>query len=106
MRRNRDHRHRMGDIDMHTTRSKLPAPLAVLAALGVVVLGLLLTACGGDKKNSSSSANAVDQTAQTRFKHGDPAPDFTLSTSDGGTVALASYKDRQPVLLFFHMAVG
>ena len=91
---------------MNVTRLKRPAPLAILAAVGVVLLAMLLTACGGDKKNASSSSGLVDQTAQTRFKHGDPAPDFTLPTADGSTVSLASYKDRQPVLLFFHMAVG
>ena len=34
------------------------------------------------------------------------APDFSLPSVDGSIVSLADYKDSQPVLLFFHMAVG
>jgi len=37
---------------------------------------------------------------------GDTAPAFTLPTSTGGAVSLADYKDQQPVLLYFHMALG
>lgn len=57
-----------------------------LAAL----LALLLAAC----------APAADDSA------GAAAPDFTLPTSDGGQVSLADYRGRQPVLLYFHMAMG
>jgi hypothetical protein len=35
-----------------------------------------------------------------------PAPEFELEAADGRTVALADYTGQQPVLLFFHMAVG
>lgn len=34
------------------------------------------------------------------------APGFELEATDGRTVALADYTGQQPVLLFFHMAVG
>ena len=34
------------------------------------------------------------------------APDFSLPAVGGGTVSLADYKGSQPVLLYFHMAVG
>ena len=37
---------------------------------------------------------------------GDKAPDFTLPTANGGQVSLSDYTGEQPVLLFFHMAVG
>jgi hypothetical protein len=37
---------------------------------------------------------------------GDTAPAFTLPTSTGGSVSLADYKGQQPVLLYFHMALG
>jgi peroxiredoxin len=36
----------------------------------------------------------------------DQAPGFELVATDGRTVALADYTGQQPVLLFFHMAVG
>ena len=51
---------------------------------------LLLTACG------RSEGLAV----------GDPAPAFTLPEARGGSVSLADYEGTQPVLLYFHMAVG
>lgn len=34
------------------------------------------------------------------------APDFTLPAANGGDVSLDDYKGEQPVLLYFHMAVG
>ena len=37
---------------------------------------------------------------------GDEAPGFSLPSVGGGEVALADYAGVQPVLLFFHMAVG
>jgi peroxiredoxin len=37
---------------------------------------------------------------------GDPAPDFELVSSDGETVALSDYEGEQPILLYFHMALG
>jgi peroxiredoxin len=37
---------------------------------------------------------------------GDQAPGFALPAVGGGEVALADYAGVQPVLLFFHMAVG
>ncbi len=37
---------------------------------------------------------------------GNEAPDFTLQNALGGTVSLDDYVGSQPVLLFFHMAVG
>lgn len=59
--------------------------------LGFVLLLLpLLAACG------QSSDNPLV---------GESAPDFTLPDASGDTVALADYSG-QPVLLYFHMAVG
>ena len=43
---------------------------------------------------------------QTAPQVGDPAPDFTLTTTDGATVSLSDYQGQQAVLLYFHMAVG
>ena len=37
---------------------------------------------------------------------GDQAPEFSLPTASGGEVALDDYTGQQPVLLYFHMALG
>lgn len=37
---------------------------------------------------------------------GDVAPEFSALTAQGETISLSDYKGNQPVLLFFHMAVG
>ncbi len=63
----------------------------VVPILALVLLSILATSCGG-----SSEGLAV----------GDPAPDFTLPTSSGGESSLSDYASQQPVLLFFHMAMG
>ncbi len=54
-----------------------------------VCSGFLLAACGG------SSGLQV----------GDDAPDFSLQSVDGNRVSLSDFSG-QPVLLYFHMAVG
>ncbi|MEI8019969.1 MAG: peroxiredoxin [Schlesneria sp.] len=33
---------------------------------------------------------------------GDPAPDFTATTSDGQTISLAGFKGKQSVVIFFY----
>jgi hypothetical protein len=40
------------------------------------------------------------------IKVGDPAPEFTLSSETGLEVSLSDYQEKQPVLLYFHMAKG
>jgi hypothetical protein len=37
---------------------------------------------------------------------GESAPEFSASTADGQMISLSDYQNKQPVLLFFHMAVG
>ena len=37
---------------------------------------------------------------------GDPAPNFTAETEAGHSISLSDYTNKQPVLLFFHMAGG
>ncbi len=65
-------------------------PLIVL--LLVALLALTLQGC--------------DKAGQAGLAVGDTAPAFTLPTTTGSTVSLADYKGKQPVLLYFHMAVG
>ena len=57
----------------------------------ILIMMLLLKAC-------SSVQEAIGV--------GQPAPDFSLPTADGGSVALDDFIGQQPVLLYFHMAVG
>lgn len=63
---------------------------AYLAFFSLIILSLLLTACG----------------ASQSISEGITAPDFSLPAADGSTVTLADYAGEQPVLLFFHMADG
>ena len=49
--------------------------------------------------------SACDNTAQTGESGNADAPDFKLQDVAGGEVALSDFSG-QPVLLYFHMAVG
>jgi peroxiredoxin Q/BCP len=72
-------------------RTFLSHPRILVTPLVWILAALILGACSASPKE---------------LKVGDRAPDFRLPTADGAQVSLADYKGRQPVLLFFHMAVG
>lgn len=61
----------------------------LIISMGLVAI--LITACG---------------TPETGLEAGDRAPDFSLQAADGDTVSLSEYRGEQPVLLYFHMALG
>lgn len=58
----------------------------------LVLLALISAACTGDDGSGEIEVGAE-------------APDFTLPNATGGEVSLSDF-DGQPVLLYFHMAVG
>lgn len=66
--------------------NKTRLPVAFLIVLAAVVLA----ACSQEKE----------------LKVGDSAPDFSLPSANGSTVALSDFQDQRPVLLYFHMAMG
>jgi len=68
------------------TRSRFPWSSAALAAALVM---LILQGCTGIPAPGKPQA-----------------PAFTLPSSDGESVSLSDYAGKQPVLLYFHMAVG
>ncbi|GLW04993.1 peroxiredoxin [Microtetraspora sp. NBRC 13810] len=44
-------------------------------------------------------------TTVTRLEHGDPAPEFSLPTADGGTVSLADHRGKRVILYFYPAAM-
>lgn len=58
----------------------------------IFLIVLVLSACSPEVSEDISTGPA--------------APDFTLQNALGGTVSLQDYVGEQPVLLYFHMAVG
>jgi len=63
----------------------------VFLIISMALVGILITACGAPESG---------------LEAGDRAPDFSLLTADGNTVSLSDYRGEQPVLLYFHMALG
>ncbi|MFN2304985.1 MAG: redoxin domain-containing protein [Anaerolineales bacterium] len=60
--------------------------------ISLLLLVFVLSACSSDVSDEIST--------------GPTAPDFSLQNALGGTVSLQDYIGKQPVLLYFHMAVG
>ena len=63
----------------------------VFMIISMALVAILITACG---------------TPESGLEAGDRAPDFSLTAADGDTVSLSDYRGEQPVLLYFHMALG
>ena len=63
----------------------------VVLIISMALTAILITACG---------------TPESGLEAGDRAPDFSLLAADGDTVSLSDYRGEQPVLLYFHMALG
>lgn len=66
------------------------------------LLVTLLVSCKSKEKDIPSTQS----TQPEGLSVGSVAPSFSLPSTDGQTVSLADYVNKQPVLLYFHMAVG
>lgn len=52
---------------------------------------MVVQSCGGNAEN---------------LNVGSPAPDFTLQDSDGNNYSLSSYKEKNPVIIYFYPKAG
>ena len=59
--------------------------------ISMALVMILITACGA---------------SESGLEVGDRAPGFSLQAADGDAVSLSDYRGEQPVLLYFHMALG
>lgn len=79
-----------------------------LIILVLSTISLALQACGdedSDEDKATQADNSNNQASED-LAVGDMAPAFTLPSADGQDVSLSDYVGQQPVLLYFHMAVG
>lgn len=70
-------------------------------ALLIGLMSLALQACESDEEDAPEEPES-----SAGLQVGEAAPAFTLPSVDGNDVSLADYVGEQPVLLYFHMAVG
>jgi hypothetical protein len=68
--------------------------LLLLGAASVTLLG----ACSGTSQDESGGTSAPTVGAS--------APAFSLPSAQGGTVSLADFRGKKPVLLYFSMGPG
>lgn len=67
---------------------------------GAAIVLLLGSAC----RSGTSSQGQTGGTGKVRV--GALAPDFSLPAAHGGTISLAGFQGRKPVLLYFSMGPG
>ena len=96
---------------MQSRRNFVATGQTLVVGMALAVVGALaLAACGSDEDSpppptATTQSALIDHSEFSQLELGQPAPEFSLPTSDGETVALADYQG-EPVLLFFHMADG
>ena len=66
--------------------------------VALALFALLGAACGSGKGTLQSSGPSL--------RVGDAAPGFSLPSAQGGSVSLAEFRGRKPVLLYFSMGPG
>jgi hypothetical protein len=69
------------------------------APVCAAVVWVLTASCGGTTAPRSESEADAPAPATVELNVGDPAPAFSLPGSDGKTYSLATYKDRQAVVI-------
>jgi hypothetical protein len=74
---------------------------AKLASLAAMALGMAITAAC-----SQSPSGAGDAGASVALRTGEVAPDFSLLSAEGGSLALTEFRGESPVLLYFSMGPG
>lgn len=71
--------------------------IAALAGVGLLALGR----SGGGIETVHQSQQASVGAVARNFTNAEPAPDFSLQKLGGGTISLADYRDKKPVVLDF-----
>ena len=78
-------------------------------AVALFLTGLAGSAALGQQPSASPAASPAAQPAarpappKTHLKVGQPAPDFTLSDTEGNKVSLHDFKGKQNVVLAFYV---
>ena len=67
------------------------SPRVLWSVIILLIVGAL-AGCGEEKPQNLATGKST--------------PDFTLPATNGEDVSLIDFKGKQPVLLYFHMAVG
>jgi thiol-disulfide isomerase/thioredoxin len=67
----------------------------------VVVAGLLLWGGFSSKHSPSAGTASVSDAVSVNSAKANPAPDFTLQKLGGGTITLAEFKGKKPVVVDF-----
>jgi thiol-disulfide isomerase/thioredoxin len=70
-------------------------------ALLALALALALTACGGDGAGTAGTTTATDTGSGTIAEVGEPVPDVSWFTFDGGSASMADYEGRPLVVNFW-----
>ncbi len=77
-------------------------PVAMTAAVGVAALAFSLPVNAGSDCGHAEASTAKADASPDSAAVGQPAPDFTLSSIDGGSVSLSQFQGKVVVLEWFN----